>query len=315
MYEGLKTAEHAVAAFAGMEKPPIVVISHDLKVEEDAKFASRVATYLRKRNINALTTKEFEQKFLLPGQDRDLEISKWAETCTHFVDIVSGSSRAESGLHREIRGETLARDTQLDKDKHQTRVFELTEKTDDLAKMKKKVNAKIMNSWDKDAAMKDFIIEMMAMGPGGQGYGDETDGTGSEKKIDWSNRDFAELLGYEVTVQAVTPGMKRYLDDPDRIQAVIIVSKGLETSHNETMKGAIEFKEEKQITVTDKPAIVCDCPKCGSRREAYFVDKAGEGTYGVAIIPNQPDESCGVTVNVSPVPGFTLQNALDDIFA
>lgn len=314
-YESMPTAEHVAAAFQA--KKPNIVIAHNLKVRDDSALAGEVAKWLRDRGFESVTTlHEIMEENMLPGQDWELEYRKNIGRCTHLIEI-SQTERTQ-GLHNKaVR--IIRNDVEEQLEEWQEAIFKLTRnaETSKVVRELSPVAISSLGQWNTDAGKRAFLIRMMDLGVDGDGQTLRDAGrTRIGTEIDWSDAEFAHLLGKNVTVQDVDPEMVKDFDDPERIKKMIIVDMGQSTAHGETISGAFKIEEGFQHGMeTNKPPIICNCAQCGAGRQAFVLDKSGVGSEGVLIIPNTKHEGCDVTANISPVPGNTLKKVLNEMFA
>lgn len=317
-FESMPTPAHVAAAFEGMKGgPPDIIICHDQKSSEDTAFAKEVAAWLRLNKFTSVRTLgEIMGENMLPGQEREHEYSVGMGKCTHLINI-SPTGEAEGRHYKTVR--KIRAQVEENLDEWQQAVFPLARSPETAEKAREQTPLGIpsIGLWNTEAGKRAFLIRMMDLGPKGKGLTLKDGGrVRNGVEIDWSGSDFAALLGHDVTVQDIDPDMVKDFDDPDRIQKVIIVNMGQTTAHGETISGAFKIEEGFQHgTETDKPPIVCNCAQCGAGRQAFVLDKAGNGTPGVLIIANTKHEGCDVTANISPVPGNTLKKVLNDMFA
>jgi uncharacterized low-complexity protein len=313
-YEKMPTAEHVAAAFAAMK--PDIVISYNRNCPEDAALGREVAKWLKERKFTSVKTiDDIMDGDMLPGQVRELQYDKAMDRVTHLINIPQ-TIRGEGRHHKTVR--KIKAQVEENLDEWQYAVFQLSRDTESAQAARDITPLPIpsLGLWNTDAGKRSFLIRMMDLGTNGMGATLKDAGRARiGNEIDWSGSEFAHLLGRNVTVQNVTPEMVKNFDDPDRIQKIVIVDMEQSTAHGETITGAFKLEEGFQHGMDTKlPPVICNCAQCGASREAYVIDKAGEGSCGVLVIPNTRHEECDVTANISPVPGYSLKVALNEIY-
>jgi hypothetical protein len=308
--EAIPTYEGACAALKATK--PLIFINFNPNSAQDRQFAEEVGEELQKQGLSIVS-----EHTLLVGQDRKSVLSNGAQTCSHMINIASADTGAE-GLHRKWHGITSERGEELSKG-HTHNFFLAKSKSQSDAFLADQREPTYVGTWQDSKTRRGFILGLLVAGPGGRGYiaTDKPHRGYEAPSIDWSGEKFAYLLSQGVTRQEIAEVAPNLAKRSKRFKQIVIVNMNQETFHNESrMDNAFVLNDEDQHGKPTKDVgIVCKCGRCGNPREVYTVDKSADGTHGVVIVRNDPCRSCGVTANISPVPEYTLQKALDQIFA